>query len=147
MLDDGPGALWQSCLVFVKGGTSAQVPCHTLRNGRRAGTWAITRHNGDSASLPVAPGKFGVALMKNMNLRRVLDRRKPGTVFIFLCLLLPRILSALYNIIHDCDEVYNYWEPLHFLLYGHGMQTWEYRYTFDNHTHIPMFEAIMKAPA
>ncbi|CAL5219251.1 g1047 [Coccomyxa viridis] len=57
---------------------------------------------------------------------RVLDRRKPGTVFIFLCLLLPRILSALYNIIHDCDEVYNYWEPLHFLLYGHGMQTWEY---------------------
>ncbi len=65
--------------------------------------------------------------MKSMDLRRVLDRRKPGTVFIFLCLLLPRILSALYNIIHDCDEVYNYWEPLHFLLYGHGMQTWEYR--------------------
>ena len=62
-----------------------------------------------------------------MAMRRVLDRRKPGTAFIFVCLLLPRILSAWYNIIHDCDEVYNYWEPLHFLLYGHGMQTWEYR--------------------
>ncbi|KAL7553030.1 hypothetical protein ACHAWF_016271 [Thalassiosira exigua] len=26
----------------------------------------------------------------------------------------------------DCDEVYNYWEPLHFVLRGTGMQTWEY---------------------
>ena len=24
-------------------------------------------------------------------------------------------------------QVYNYWEPLHFILYGSGMQTWEYR--------------------
>ena len=23
-------------------------------------------------------------------------------------------------------QVYNYWEPLHYLLYGYGMQTWEY---------------------
>ena len=45
-----------------------------------------------------------------------------------MCLLLPRLLSALSNIVHDCDEVFNYWEPLHFLLYGHGMQTWEYRW-------------------
>jgi len=28
--------------------------------------------------------------------------------------------------ITDCDEVYNYWEPLHFLHHGSGMQTWEY---------------------
>mmetsp|Transcript_20799 Transcript_20799/g.31232 ORF Transcript_20799/g.31232 Transcript_20799/m.31232 type:complete len:129 (-) Transcript_20799:1670-2056(-) len=28
--------------------------------------------------------------------------------------------------ITDCDEVYNYWEPLHFLNYGSGLQTWEY---------------------
>ena len=38
-----------------------------------------------------------------------------------------RLISARVNLIHDCDEVYNYWEPLHFLLYGSGMQTWEYR--------------------
>ena len=25
------------------------------------------------------------------------------------------------------SQVYNYWEPLHFILYGSGMQTWEYR--------------------
>uniref|UniRef100_A0A915E6S3 Mannosyltransferase n=1 Tax=Ditylenchus dipsaci TaxID=166011 RepID=A0A915E6S3_9BILA len=29
-------------------------------------------------------------------------------------------------IITDCDEVYNYWEPLHLLLFGRGFQTWEY---------------------
>lgn len=28
--------------------------------------------------------------------------------------------------ITDCDEVFNYWEPLHFLLFGKGLQTWEY---------------------
>lgn len=26
----------------------------------------------------------------------------------------------------DCDETYNYWEPLHFLVHGYGFQTWEY---------------------
>ncbi|KAJ2489594.1 hypothetical protein IWW37_003874 [Coemansia sp. RSA 2050] len=26
----------------------------------------------------------------------------------------------------DCDEVFNYWEPLHFLHFGWGKQTWEY---------------------
>jgi alpha-1,2-mannosyltransferase len=26
----------------------------------------------------------------------------------------------------DCDEVFNYWEPTHFLTRGYGLQTWEY---------------------
>ncbi|KAI9202641.1 Alg9-like mannosyltransferase family-domain-containing protein [Polychytrium aggregatum] len=26
----------------------------------------------------------------------------------------------------DCDEVFNYWEPTHYLQYGWGLQTWEY---------------------
>lgn len=43
--------------------------------------------------------------------------------FLFAC----RCISALFNIVHDCDEVFNYWEPLHYLLYGSGLQTWEYR--------------------
>jgi len=37
-----------------------------------------------------------------------------------------RLMSARWNIIHDCDEVYNFWEPAHYLLYGNGKQTWEY---------------------
>lgn len=48
-----------------------------------------------------------------------------------LCLLLAaRLLSSVLNIVHDCDEVFNYWEPLHYVLYGHGLQTWEYSAQF-----------------
>lgn len=44
------------------------------------------------------------------------------------CILLfsVRILGATVNGIADCDETYNYWEPLHMLLHGSGLQTWEY---------------------
>ena len=41
-----------------------------------------------------------------------------------------RLLSSAFNIVHDCDETYNYWEPLHYLLYKSGFQTWEYRYAY-----------------
>ncbi|XP_075477030.1 alpha-1,2-mannosyltransferase ALG9 [Primulina tabacum] len=41
-----------------------------------------------------------------------------------------RYMSATSNILHDCDEVFNYWEPLHFLLYKSGFQTWEYSSQF-----------------
>ena len=37
-----------------------------------------------------------------------------------------RAIGALYAPISDCDEVFNYWEPLHFSIYGSGAQTWEY---------------------
>nr|CDJ91310.1 Alg9 mannosyltransferase domain containing protein [Haemonchus contortus] len=37
-----------------------------------------------------------------------------------------RLSAALWSNISDCDEVYNYWEPLHLLLFGKGLQTWEY---------------------
>ena len=50
---------------------------------------------------------------------------RPATLIAFLGL--SRGLGALVNIVHDCDEVFNYWEPLHFLVHGTGMQTWEYR--------------------
>ena len=43
-------------------------------------------------------------------------------------LMVARLLSSGINIVHDCDEVYNYWEPLHYLIHSSGMQTWEYRY-------------------
>lgn len=41
-------------------------------------------------------------------------------------LIASRLASAAFNIIHDCDEVYNYWEPLHYVQYQTGFQTWEY---------------------
>ena len=46
----------------------------------------------------------------------------------FIVLFFFRLSSAFYNIIQDCDEVFNFWEPLHFSLFGTGLQTWENRY-------------------
>jgi alpha-1,2-mannosyltransferase len=35
-------------------------------------------------------------------------------------------VAQVINHIDDADETYGYYEPLHYLLYGKGMQTWEY---------------------
>jgi alpha-1,2-mannosyltransferase len=35
-------------------------------------------------------------------------------------------LSFYYQVITDCDQTFNYEEPTHYLLYGRGLQTWEY---------------------
>jgi len=68
----------------------------------------------------------------------------PSLVFISLALLhiAIRVQIANQSPIMDCDEVYNYWEPLHYLVYGSGMQTWEYASEYGLRTYaylmIPM---------
>lgn len=52
----------------------------------------------------------------------------PGLALLLLAT--ARLASVALNIIHDCDESFNYLEPLHYLLYGYGMQTWEYSARF-----------------
>jgi alpha-1,2-mannosyltransferase len=49
----------------------------------------------------------------------------PLNIAFYLCLL-SHVLAAAYAPIQDCDEVFNYWEPLHYLNHGYGLQTWEY---------------------
>jgi alpha-1,2-mannosyltransferase len=56
---------------------------------------------------------------------------KPPSFFIppiiaFYIFLLANVLAAAYAPIQDCDEVFNYWEPTHYLAHGYGLQTWEY---------------------
>lgn len=36
------------------------------------------------------------------------------------------LIASLINHIDDADEPFGYWEPLHYLLYRDGLQTWEY---------------------
>ncbi|GAB6028988.1 mannosyltransferase [Chamberlinius hualienensis] len=50
----------------------------------------------------------------------------PSTYTAFRALLVARICAAIWSNISDCDEVFNYWEPTHFLIYKSGFQTWEY---------------------
>ncbi|XP_050048305.2 alpha-1,2-mannosyltransferase ALG9 [Dermacentor andersoni] len=44
----------------------------------------------------------------------------------FKAILSARLCAAVWNNIADCDETFNYWEPTHYLMYGKGLQTWEY---------------------
>ncbi|KAF8024155.1 hypothetical protein BT93_F1370 [Corymbia citriodora subsp. variegata] len=59
-----------------------------------------------------------------------------------------RYMSATSNIIHDCDEVFNYWEPLHYLLYKSGFQTWEYSSQFALRSYLYIiFHEFVGRPA
>lgn len=61
---------------------------------------------------------------------------------------LLRYMSATSNIIHDCDEVFNYWEPLHYLLYNSGFQTWEYSSQFALRSYLYiLFHEVVGRPA
>ena len=39
---------------------------------------------------------------------------------------LVQLVASLISVSVDCDEIFNYWEPLHFLFFSYGFQTWEY---------------------
>ncbi|KAG0334269.1 mannosyltransferase [Podila humilis] len=50
----------------------------------------------------------------------------PSYSVAFKAIFLVRTLAATYANISDCDEVFNFWEPMHYLQYGTGLETWEY---------------------
>lgn len=49
-----------------------------------------------------------------------------SSVAAFCVLLFVNLLASTYAPIQDCDEVFNYWEPTHYIAHGFGLQTWEY---------------------
>lgn len=55
------------------------------------------------------------------------------------------VLAAIYAPIQDCDEVFNYYEPTHYLTYGYGLQTWEYspEYAIRSWTYIVLHAVPM----
>ncbi|XP_010915516.1 alpha-1,2-mannosyltransferase ALG9 [Elaeis guineensis] len=76
------------------------------------------------------------------------DRGVLGWVLPMAVLGMMRHMSAASNIIHDCDEVFNYWEPLHYLLYKSGFQTWEYSSEFALRSYLYIFfHALVAGPA
>ncbi|KAG7891687.1 hypothetical protein KL936_001630 [Ogataea polymorpha] len=63
-----------------------------------------------------------------------------------LILLCSRTLEAFYGIISDCDEVFNYWEPLNLLTRLFGKQTWEYspEYAIRSYAYLLSFTIFNK---
>ncbi|CAN1145873.1 Dol-P-Man:Man(6)GlcNAc(2)-PP-Dol alpha-1,2-mannosyltransferase [Linum perenne] len=76
------------------------------------------------------------------------EQQQLGWFMPLLALGLLRYMSATSNIIHDCDEVFNYWEPLHYLLYKSGFQTWEYSSQFALRSYLYInFHQLVGLPA
>ncbi|XP_059049464.1 alpha-1,2-mannosyltransferase ALG9 [Achroia grisella] len=63
----------------------------------------------------------------------------PGGAVALVLLLTARLLAAYWGHISDCDETYNYWEPLHYLVYGNGLQTWEYSPVYAIRSYMPLW--------
>ncbi|KAK8638237.1 hypothetical protein V6N13_136675 [Hibiscus sabdariffa] len=76
------------------------------------------------------------------------EDRGLGWFTVLFALGMLRYMSATSNIIHDCDEVFNYWEPLHYLLYKSGFQTWEYSSEFALRSYLYIiFHELVGRPA
>ena len=78
-----------------------------------------------------------------------LVRRALGYRRFFALLFLPRAVSAAINLVHDCDETFNFWEPLHYLVYGHGLQTWEHSpvHALRSYLYLSLHYAVAKPVA
>ncbi|CAH0600166.1 unnamed protein product [Chrysodeixis includens] len=63
----------------------------------------------------------------------------PGGAVALGLLLTARLAAAYWGHISDCDETYNYWEPLHYLVYGKGLQTWEYSPVYAIRSYMPLW--------
>lgn len=47
-------------------------------------------------------------------------------IIAFYILLISHTVAVFFSPIQDCDEVFNFWEPTHYLNHEYGFQTWEY---------------------
>lgn len=56
------------------------------------------------------------------------SRKKSSVSFLSICSIFvaANLIASSLSHIDDTDETYGYYEPLHYLLHGIGMQTWEY---------------------
>ena len=59
----------------------------------------------------------------NTEKNRSVELTSVAAFCVFLC---ANLLASAYAPIQDCDEVFNYWEPTHYIAHGFGLQTWEY---------------------
>ena len=66
-------------------------------------------------------------------------------VIAFYIFLSANIIAAIFSPIQDCDEVFNYWEPTHYLNHGYGLQTWEYspEYAIRSWTYAGLHASII----
>ncbi|KAJ5945032.1 hypothetical protein N7516_005200 [Penicillium verrucosum] len=69
----------------------------------------------------------------------------PLNITLYLCLV-TNTLAAIFSPIQDCDEVFNFLEPAHYLQHGYGLQTWEYSpvYSIRSWLYVSLHAAVGK---
>ena len=75
-----------------------------------------------------------------------LQPQAPSFAVAVALLSIPRLVAALMQPVTDCDEVFNYWEPLHYITHGFGQQTWEYSpdYALRSYAYLLPYAALLK---
>lgn len=63
----------------------------------------------------------------------------------FYAFFVAHLVAAFYAPIQDCDEVFNFYEPTHYLTHGYGLQTWEYspEYAIRSWAYVSLHGAVM----
>lgn len=113
----------------------------------------VPRTGGGGSSKKTKPTASGsparTPLLTVADVERVEERRLwvPSRETAVSLLVLPRLVSAMASPIADCDETFNYWEPLHYLLFGFGFQTWEYSpaYALRSYLYLRLHSAVTTA--
>ncbi|KAJ5096858.1 GPI mannosyltransferase [Penicillium angulare] len=69
----------------------------------------------------------------------------PLNITLYVCLL-ANGLAAFFAPIQDCDEIFNFWEPAHYVQHGYGLQTWEYSpvYSIRSWLYVSLHAAVGK---
>ncbi|KAB8074962.1 hypothetical protein BDV29DRAFT_190538 [Aspergillus leporis] len=69
----------------------------------------------------------------------------PLNITFYICIVSNGIAAFLAPI-QDCDEVFNFWEPTHYLHHGYGLQTWEYSplYSIRSWLYVTIHATISK---
>lgn len=94
----------------------------------------VAPSNGHDGNMPLIKEKTGKATRPELIIN----------VLITSTLAVLRITGAFVNPIADCDETFNYWEPMHYLLFGFGLQTWEYspEFALRSYTYLYPYAAV-----
>lgn len=96
--------------------------------------------------MPPPPPKQGAPVAPKPFVKAAKPPRELEPIIAFYVFAAANIIAALYAPIQDCDEVFNYWEPTHYLNHGYGLQTWEYspEYAIRSWTYTGIHALVIK---
>ncbi|OSS49216.1 hypothetical protein B5807_05605 [Epicoccum nigrum] len=96
--------------------------------------------------MPPPPPKQGAPTASRLPMQAARKPHELEPILAFYIFAAANIVAAFFAPIQDCDEVFNYWEPTHYLNHGYGLQTWEYspEYAIRSWTYTGLHSLVIK---